>query len=343
MTDMATGEPVPGAKVKIYKDKYPGLVPNPEFLTEGITDAEGIVLFAGTEKLDQEWSLHDPDKYYDPLFVRIEKEEDIAILTLSNRYDSSHSIGSRMQLDLNRVHASGTTAQGVYRAGDKIQYKIYVRDQNIKSFIAAPKKGYSLVIIDPQGKEVFEEKDLVLSEFGALHGEFDVPKTAISGWYRFELSSPYYRWPLTPMEVLVSDFTPALFSLTTETNNKFYQPGDELRVTTNAKLHSGGPYGNASTRISATLEGQNFYYFFKSNEGIVRRFIFDNPNQSDEILIKSEGVLNKNGDLTSSLIVPESNTLFGELKIESAVMDDRGKYITKKLLQNIPQEICLLV
>jgi uncharacterized protein YfaS (alpha-2-macroglobulin family) len=255
-------------------------------------------LLAGTEKLDPKWESTDQTDNNVPLFVRVERDEDIALLTLSNSYGSAYSVHSDVPYDNTRIHAWGTTAQGVYSVGDKIQYKIYVREHGSNSFISAPKKGYTLDVLDPGQKKVFEVKNLELSDFGAIHGEFITPKTAISGWYRFELSSSYTKWPLYPMEVLVTDFTPAPFNVTTEVDGEYYQPGDELKVNTSARFHTGGPYGNAFTRITATIKPQSFYHYFEHKEDIVHNFLFDSQYTEEEVTVKSEGILDKNGNLS---------------------------------------------
>src|SRR5678809_884275 len=87
------------------------------------------------------------------------------------------------------IRDRGTTPQGVYRAGDTVQYKVYVRDQDNQRFIPAPRVGYRLQIIDPTDKVVHEVQEVSLSAFGAYHGEFTVPQNGAVGWYRFVLSA----------------------------------------------------------------------------------------------------------------------------------------------------------
>src|SRR3546814_16660797 len=65
----------------------------------------------------------------------------------------------------------GTTAQGVYRAGDTIQYKLYVRDDADRNLKPAPASDYTLRIVDPTGNAVQEREHVSLSAFGAIGGE----------------------------------------------------------------------------------------------------------------------------------------------------------------------------
>ena len=83
-------------------------------------------------------------------------------------------------------------------------------------------------------------------------------KTGAVGWYRFQLKAAFSEDSWEPMRVLVSDFTPAPFKVTTDLNGRHFQPGDSVEVTTRARLHSGGPYTDAGSRVTTTLEAAPF-------------------------------------------------------------------------------------
>jgi alpha-2-macroglobulin len=333
VTDLQTGEPVEGAKVKIYKDTYSGLLQQPEILTEGVTDPEGTAKLAGSEKIDPDLNyayVYEKDK--SRLFVRVEKGNDLALLPLDDEFRvntyhaSKFTVWSRRQSRYEHIHAWGTTAQGVYRAGDTIQYKVYVRNQDNERFVPAPKEGYSLTVVDPMGKTVYEQKDITLSEFGAYEGEFTVPKTGAVGWYQFYISMPSLSLSREPMRVLVSDFTPSPFKVTTDINGKNFQPGDDIEVTTQARLHGGGPYADASARITVTLKSMEF----TSDDPSARGFTFDSyipDTPSEQMMHQTDSNVDNKGDLVTRFTLPESSILYGRLETESAVRDDRGKYI----------------
>ena len=277
VTTLDTGKPVSGAGVSIYKDDYRGLSESPGILAEGTTDGSGVAMLPGIEKVDPDLKLLHYRSGNPQLFVRVDKGKEMALLPLDYEFEagtgvaSGYSVWSWMRRKYGHIHAWGMTAQGVYRAGDTVQYKLYVRDQNNETFVPAPRDGYTLTVIDPMGKTVHQVNNLTLSEFGASQGEFTAPKTGAVGWYQFTLSAPFLEHALEPMRVLVSDFTPSPFRVTTEISGQIFQPGDEMEVATRARLHAGGPYADAAARVTVTLASRRF----RSEDPSARGFFFD--------------------------------------------------------------------
>jgi uncharacterized protein YfaS (alpha-2-macroglobulin family) len=336
VTDFVSGKPAVDAKVMIYKDTYAALPQQPKVLARAITDAAGIAVLTGTKEIDPQLKFIRAHQMTDPrLFVRVEKAADLALVPLDYQFQidtyraSRYSVSPSMRRRYGHIHTWGTTAQGVYKAGDLIQYKLYVRDQNNETLVPAPKEGYRLKVIDPMGKTVHEVKDIVLSGFGAHDGEFSVPKTGAVGWYRFQLSARFSQWTWEPMRVLVSDFTPAPFRVTTDLNGQRFQPGDEMEVFTQASLHAGGPYADASARVAVTLARRSF----QSDAPVARGFRFDTyvpGSQPKQTIHQAESTLDNKGHLETGFTISESQIIYGNLVVESAVRDDRGKYISSR-------------
>ncbi len=334
VTELATGMPVKGARVSLYRSTYNALPETPSPLCHGITDSNGILMMAGTGTFDPHLTTLMAYGMKKPhFFLRVQKREDMAMLPLDGpfRVDTYRASGNTLWPDMRQryghMHAWGTTAQGVYRAGDTIQYKLYVRDQDNESFVPPPLSGYHLTVLDPMGKKIHEREDLTLNRFGAAHGEFHVPKTGAVGWYRFELTANFAKWSRQPMRVLVSDFTPSPFKVSTELNGQFFEAGKEVDIITRARLHGGGPYGNARNRITALVRSGTLI----PKSDAFRNFRFDTTLPKappEETVFQSEGKLNHQGDADSRFTLPEGKILYGKLVAESAVQDDRGKSIT---------------
>ena len=169
-------------------------------------------------------------------------------------------------------------------------------------------------------------KDIALNDFGAYDGTYKVPKDGSVGWYSFALIPDYAPMQLSPMRVLVADFTPASFHVTSELNGTRFHAGDNLEVDTLAHLHSGGPYADAGARVTVMLVASGFS---PSNPDL-QGFSFDTfayGGGNSQQLFQTEEKLNDQGELKTDFKLAANNGLFGRLAVESAVRDDRGKYI----------------
>lgn len=340
ITDLATGEVVKDAKITVYKATLSSPAYPEEPLAAAKTDENGIALLPGLDTLDPDLSLN--RSYRDDeqrLFVRVDKGEDMALLPIAYEYEVqlwniATDLYTNTMEKFGHMKAWGMTAQGIYRAGDTMQYKIYVRDQDNNRFISPPTGKYTLEISDPTGKSVEKIEGVKINEFGTLSGEYTVPKTAAVGWYNFKLTAALEHngkdivKDFYPMSVLVSDFTPAPFRVTTELNGDRFKAGDKLDIITDAKLHSGGPFGNAGMRSTITLRSRPF----TSKNPNAKDFRFDSfENEEDrKDIFQKDDKLNDNGEWKTTFTLPEENIVFGQLVVEGAVRDERGKSIASE-------------
>ncbi|MBI9090913.1 MAG: hypothetical protein JEZ12_16985 [Desulfobacterium sp.] len=333
VADLKTGHPVANADVLLYTDSMDGLNSDRPVLARAVTGGDGTALLPGNANLDPKldlFSWRGGDKAQ-RFFVKVVKKDAMALLPLAPRFriDTYRASGSSFSSYHNRryshIHTWGTTAQGVYRAGDTIQYKIYVRDQNNETFVEPPGKAYTLKVTDPLGKVVLEKSGIELSAFGAFDGEFKVAETGNVGWYSFELTSDFTDMSWSPLRVLVSDFVPSPFRVATEFNNRTFRPGSTVEVTTSARLHAGGPYTDAATRIVTRLEPRRF----SSSHPLVKDFNFQSEEEEDQgrTIFETQANLDERGDLVNAFDLIDHAIPFGRLVVEAAVQDDRGKSI----------------
>ncbi len=333
VTEFATGKPVANATVNVFLASYQPEHEPYKNLTTAITNQDGVAILKGTNeldpKLDNAYIYNQADKRF---FVQVEHGEESALLPLDYQYqismyelDVDYSVYPYMRGKYGHIHSWGTTAQGIYKVGDTVQYKILVRDQNNQRFITAPKQKYTLTVEDPMGKTVHEVKEAKLNEFGSLHGEFTIPKTGAVGWYVFNLKADFTDHSWQPMQVLVSDFTPSPFRVSTEIQGKLFKLGDTVKVDTLAKLHSGGPYSNAETRITAILKPRSL----DSSHPTAKSFWFDvsGGDDYDSTIFQTTAKLDDKGELETKFALQNTSILYGELMLESAVKDDRGKNV----------------
>ena len=335
VTDFAQGEPVSSATIALFKGKADRLDQLTALGITGTTDKNGLLQLPGLADIDPDLQLI-YGRNGTNLFAKVEKDGDIALLPLTYGFAvRGNGAYTWLRKAGSHTHAWGTTAQGIYKLGDTIEFKIYVREQSNRAWVSPAKSGYSLVVQDPQGKSVFEKRDLRLSEFGAFDGSFKVPEVGSVGWYRFILTptagadekQPRMTW--APLSVLVSDFTPASFKVKTELNGVTFGANDKVEVTALATLHAGGPFTNAEVRLTARLRVKPF----KTKNPIATGFTFGSRNESalsstQSKLLDVRDSLNNLGQYQDSFTLPETDIYFGSLMVESAVKDDRGKFVT---------------
>lgn len=339
VTELATGAPVADAAVSIYVDRLVDLSPSLETLAAAKTDAQGIALLAGTRELDPglDLSYGCSNSDFDTcprLFVRVEQDGRMALLPLQWRFEvspyrvSNYTVFNRTLPKFGHLHSWGTTAQGVYRAGDTIDFKIYVRDQSNETYVEPPVGRYSLEIIDPTGKPVHTVENIGLSAFGAFSGAYRVPETAAVGWYQFKLDAGFAADVTRfPMRVLVSDFTPASFRVATSLNGDRFAAGSEVTAETRAELFSGGPYRDAEARVTATIASRPF----RSQHPLAAGFRFDGLDGPRTVNITQyTAAVGESGELRHRFEIPPGlgeQLVYGTLSVEGAVRDDRGRYV----------------
>jgi uncharacterized protein YfaS (alpha-2-macroglobulin family) len=347
VTSLDQGQPVANARVRIYRDNYQGLTAGTAVLAEALTDADGIALLSGRSVLE----LKSPPELTpnDSFMVRVDRGQDMVLLPLDGAFTIDTYRASRGTFwsgygnERDHIHAWGTTAQGVYKLGDTVEYKLYLRGQNNLTLEAvAQRSGYRLDITDPSGKVVRTESNVTLSEFGAYASAFRVPSTGAVGWYEFTLtapdtvreaarSNPPRSW--TPMRVLIADFTPAPFQVANTLNAAAYQPGDAVLVATTATLHAGGPYSGAASRVTARLFPQSLDITTPAAAGF--QFARLEPSgmcraeRGPEVLTvhQSDSSTDAAGGFATRFTLPDPDMLSAKLEVESAVRDDRGKYV----------------
>lgn len=337
VTRFSDGEVVKNAKVSLLKGSYEGLTSLSKLNIETTTDKNGLAMLPGLEQIDPELKhIYGGNRASSPgFFVKIDYDNDIAVLPLNNNF-SVRSRGSRAWLKKKggHTHTWGTTAQGIYKLGDTVQFKIYVRDQSNKHWVSPIKEAYKLQVSDPQRKIIYEVDDIKLNEFGSFDGEFKVPEQGAVGWYKFKLmpEKPEYekrhRFTWTPMSVLISDFTPAPFKVKNELNGEIFKANDQVEVSSLATLHSGGPFTDAEIRLTARLKHKPFItdnpiasgFSFGSHSG---KYL--NRNQSN--LLDIRGSLDDYGQYENTFSLPETDIYFGSIVVESAVKGDKGKFV----------------
>ncbi len=340
VTDLATGQPVADVMLQVYPATYGEFAVHPEILASSRTNADGVAILPGTLQLDPELK-YQPYNRQDPrLFLQASKQDAMALLPLDDSFAvdmygmSDDYLYSYARPKHGHIQTWGTTAQGVYKVGDTVQFKLLVRDQNNTAFTAAPRASYTLTVTDPMGKTVHEVEAFALSEFGAYAGEFTLAKSAAVGWYDFTLTANFTEQSWQPLRVLVSDFTPSPFRVRNTLNGEQFKAGDTLKIETTAYLHAGGPYADAQSGLHLLLDWQSLPIKDKDLKG----FSFNTCLSEDDYdcaststLHSREGQVDKQGSWHTEFTLSDmSPVVYGKLTAESTVRDDRGKDVASR-------------
>ncbi|MCY3541915.1 MAG: MG2 domain-containing protein [Gammaproteobacteria bacterium] len=345
VVDLHTGEPIKDADVELYLGTPRILSEIRDSVFSGLTNSEGFVSLPGYETFDPYWDLGKEDLFWDcrddrecPMyFLRVEGTEGIALLPLDDSYTIQ---GYVFQDDLfESIDHWATTPQDLYLPGDTVHIKGFVRTRR-NDIRAIPGEGhFGLCVLGPNHSEI-EVTPLSLNEFGSYHTSITLRNNAELGEYEMGLvydaqkpiSSPcldVYRDSKT-FKVLGGSFTVFEFKtnpirVTQTLNAEQYEFGDQITTTTRAEFHAGGPYANASGQVDVwLLEQSPSFENLPKNEYIVSR------NRDEALsgsLIAEEFELDSEGKHVSTLSSLRSNVYYGELRVDSSVLSDRGKSV----------------
>ena len=111
-------------------------------------------------------------------------------------------------------------------------------------------------------------------------------------------------------------------------NGERFEANDKIKVETTAKLHSGGPYVDAESRVTIKLKERPF----TSSHPAAKNFNFlslHTINRQSQIYQKSKK-LNSNGISNQVYKLKDQKISYGKLYFESAVRDDRGKFVVSR-------------
>lgn len=326
VTDMQTGEPVEGVKVGFrdlpgHSDVKRYAVTKKLNLEPVVTDENGMAHFDGPGT-----SKDKKDELWDVEALVLEKGDQIALQPLTRHFRIGS--GERYFSKTHRyLDAWGYTAQGVYKLGDEVQFKFYLRDQDNKGLVKTDDAKISVHVRGPTNTKVYSSENIQINKFGSFADKFTVSENATSGWYQatVKVDTGARTYGFQPFRFLVTDFNPASFSVSSYIDTKIIEPEETFTHTTEARLLSGGPYKDAKVR----LQGEIRAIPFKPDNPALKEFRFHSRGYSGtkKSFLDGKWPLDEQGDYQREVTVSPDKIKYGRVKIESAIQDDRGKNI----------------
>lgn len=238
----------------------------------------------------------------------------------------------------------GHTAKGIYQPGDVLNYKIYVREQNNVQPTVDQSRRYRLIVEKSWDEIVHEKGDIELSEFGAFHGEFRIPREAVGTltffvvfenddgiplWNEEMDSFNHFEalvWPA--FEVKVLDFNPAGIRLETALDREHYKLGDQMTIDGSVDLLSGGIFSSAPVLVDAKFEPR----YFRSKHPKTQDFSFvgrigTNQDLTPDVEYPSGKETDHEGRFHAYVPLEIDGVGYGTLNVRIGVQEDTGNVI----------------
>ncbi len=341
VVDLQTGEPVSNAQVDFYSGTPNDLAEVSETIFSGLTNQDGLATLPGYETFDPHWNQSDDnivrdctgDRDCEIYFLKVKAEAGLALLPVDRNYVLNGNLGSIYD----NLNHWAMTAQNLYMPGDTVQIKGYVRTQR-DGIREIPRDGnYALCIFGPDERE-YDIDSVSLNEFGAYQVSLELHESAGFGSYFISLvyepnkpitnacthlwqEDPYVVWG---GEFQVFEFKTNPIRVSLDLNATEFERGDNMAITTTAEFHAGGAYANASGQVVVRLRSQTPPFETEQAQDYVFSTSYD--DQFKEPVFDIE--LNDQGKSTAVVEALDADVYFGNFRIESSVMSDRGKSVS---------------
>lgn len=354
VTDLETGEVVPNARVSLVetKDSVGSILARSSTNRQGIASFPGRASFPAETRNRQFRTTSKPindapcrTPFYSEHALWIDGPEGGSILPLdrsfltSGRYSSSPTDAF--------LSVWGHTAQGLYRPGQRVHYKIYIREQSDKGLKEVENRQFRLVVTKGYRKLIYHENAIELNAFGSFHGELTIPKTTFGseGSLRFlvmidngedissllnddrdSLDYSVDYWEAFEVEVL--NFDPASIRVETSLNKTEYELGDKLIVQGRADLLSGAPFSKSPIKIDTFLRPSSF----KSELPETQDYTFvsardQRQSWKHEEFQRVNAQTDTAGRLNGSVELNVLDIQYGTLTVAIGVQEDSGNII----------------
>ncbi len=245
VADARTGAPIPNANLEFFGWRQMNDRGNrPRIETTNFsekTDADGQVFSPlTTQPSDHQW-----------LVVARNPKGRLAFLGFHGVWG-----GQPYDQEYNQTKTFVITDRPVYRPGQKVQYKVWIRkaqyDQEEKSEFAG--QSFPIEVLDPRGQKGFTA-NVQSDEYAGATGEFTLDTDATLGVYHLQLpgyGSGTFR---------VEEYKKPEFEVTVDAPSEPVMLGDEITAKIRAKYYFGSPVTTATVKykIHRTEYAQGWY------------------------------------------------------------------------------------
>ena len=232
LNSLSSNENIEGASVKVFTKT------NQQIL-EGISDSNGFVYFK-----DIDWS---GDRK--PFVLTASKENDQSFIELEKCILSETDFKTQGRPYISTGYEGFLyTDRGIFRPGESVSLKAVLRGP-----MQDRPESFPVVfeILRPDGRE-FSKVNGVLSEFGTVTVNINIPDYALTGAYTANLMVPGSKEKIGSVQFSVEEFMPDRLKVKIEADDKRFKLGEVYSIQVKAEEFFGAP-----------AEGRNIEVFYR--------------------------------------------------------------------------------
>ncbi|MFB3066479.1 MAG: MG2 domain-containing protein, partial [Planctomycetota bacterium] len=245
-----TGAPVPKATVRALEiwSTYNRKLKRSEYfreMHEVVTDEQGLALLR-YPKRNERGQMH--------LLVRAGSGESKRVAWSGMSYWSYYN-PSRMR---SGTFAYCITDRPVYRPGQEVRFKVWMRTMQNGIFSNRPDHSVTLTVYDVRGNKVHESSHRS-DQYGGFDGSFTLGEEPALGMYRLQVSGQSYAGG---QNFRVEEYKKPEFEVTVEPGKTHTKLGDVITASIKAEYFFGGAVTEASVKYKVFREEYRHRYYF---------------------------------------------------------------------------------
>lgn len=300
VTSLQSAQPISGARVDIYDEQS-------NLLWEGQSDAEGLVKAPGFKTFHQKR----------PRFLITSKGDDASFLDLDNWDVKVHPYRFDVEYDWDAsaeaLHGFLFTERGVYRPGEEVHIKGYLRMDRGSSLEVLPATRTRVRVYNPSG-ELVQEEDVALSDLDGFHTTLKLGPEDQLGYWSLKAEPVGLKGDVAIKaggSFRVEAYRAPDFEVSVEPKSKALVYGDEIEARISGQYLFGAPMQSAGVSWEANLQSTTYRpggfddFVFGPN---ANRWWWDREYRGTSSFSSGEDKLDDFGFLSVRTKVEEKNT-----------------------------------